>query len=360
MKRNEYVVVDIGGVSVDIAVHKQNENGTLEEMILAWGQCGDISVDYDFENFMETIGGTGIMKLFAKVNMKDYLTLLRNFEAKRFEKSRPIVRINLPSSLDTLIQKTYRGGIKEALQSSIYRNRVTYERNKLCIPLSVFKTFFQKTIDNVSMLIEEILAKTDAKDVIIIGKFAECKLIQDSLREKLKMYRIVIPPEAGLAVLKGAVYFGHIPNTKSIRFARFTYGVGINGQYGSQEDDLEKLIDKEGLPISRNDFYPLVRHGEQIKPGVEYHVVHSLKGKLEKVECELYVSDKENPTCTDEKDCKLLGKLQVNLPTEENNTQIKAGIVFDETKIIFRVRLDSGHLFETSFDLLDEKNLPNS
>lgn len=325
-------------------------------MILAWGLCGEISVDDDFEKFMETIGGKGIMKLFAKRNMKDYLTLLRTFEAKK--KSQPIVKMNVPLSLDALIQKTYGCCITEALQRTIYKDSVTFKRNMLCIQLSVFKTFFQKTINNVLKFIEEILAETDAKDVIIIGKYAESKLIQDSLLERFKTYRIFIPSEAGLAVLKGAVYFGHIPNTKSMRYARFTYGVGINGQYSSEEDDHGKQIDIEGLPISKNDFYPLVRYGQQIETGFEYDVSHSLKTKIEKVQCELYVSGQENST--DKKGSKLLGKLVVKLPSEENDTKIKEGIVFDETEIIFRVRLDSGHLFETSFDMLDENNLPNS
>lgn len=326
-------------------------------MILAWGQCGEISVDEDFEKFMDTIGGKGIMKLFAKYNMKEYLTLLRNFEAKRFEESRPIVRMNVPLSLDALIQEKYGCGIKKSLQSTMYRDRVTYEQNKLCIPRSVFKTFFQNTINNVSKFIEEILAKTDAKDVIITGRFADCKLVKDSLLERFKTYRIVIPPEAGLAVLKGAVYFGHIPNTKSMRFTRFTYGVGINELYGSEYDH-EKQIDVEKLPISKNSFYPLVRQGEQIETGVEYHMFHSLKARPNKVECELYVSGQENHT--DKKGCKLLGKLLVPLPCDENDFKIKEGIVFDEMEIIFRVGLDSGPFFERSFDILDEKNLPYS
>lgn len=121
---------------------------------------------------------------------------------------------------------------------------------------------------------------------------------------------------------------------------------------------IKKQGDIEELPLGKHEIYPLIRRGEQIESGFEYHVFHSLKTKLGKVECELYVSDQENPSCTDEKGCKLLGKMLVQLPSEENDTEIKEGIVFDETEIYFRVRLDSGHLFETSFDLLDEKNLP--
>lgn len=210
---NECVVVDIGGDSVDIAVHiKTDDNGTFEETILInRGQFTGISVDNEFEKFLETIGGKGIMNLYAEVNVKDYLTMLRNFEVKKFQALKSdIIRISIPVTLEELINQKYKGGIPEALQSTIYGNSVTFNNHKLCISNNVFNTFFQNAINNISMFIEKIVTKTDTKDIIIFGRFADCKLLKDSLLEKFKSYRIVIPPEAGLASLKGAVYFGHI------------------------------------------------------------------------------------------------------------------------------------------------------
>lgn len=58
----------------------------------------------------------------------------------------------------------------------------------------------------------------------------------------------------------------------------------------------------------------------------------------------------------DEKGCKLFGKMFVQLFFEENDIEIKEGIVFDEIEIYFCVRFDFGYLFEILFDLLDEKN----
>lgn len=151
------------------------------------------------------------MKLFAEVKMKDYLTMLRNFEVKQFEASESgIVRIYVPVTLEALINQKYRGGIPEALQSTIYGNSVTFQHHKLCISNSVFNSFFQNAINNISKFIEKILTKTDTKDIIVIGRFADCKLLKDSLLEKFNTNRIIIPPEAGLASLKGAVYFGHV------------------------------------------------------------------------------------------------------------------------------------------------------
>lgn len=312
----------------------------------------------EIEKFIETFGGKGIMKLHAEVDKEEFLTMLKTFEAKRYNQSEYIFRIHVPFTLDALIKQKYRGGIREALQRTIYKDSVTFEQSKLCISNSVYKTFFQKAINDIINFIEEILTRTDAKDIIIIGRFADCEIIKQSLLKSFKTYRIVIPTEPGLVVMKGAVYFGHISNTKSIRFARYTYGVGMKRQYRSEKNEDKKQCDIKELSLEKHGIYPLVRRGEEIKSGFEYHVSHSLKTGLGKVDCELYVSDQENPTYTDEKGCKLLGKILVQLPIEENGTEIKEGIVFDETEIIFRVRLDSGHLFETSFDLLDEKNLP--
>lgn len=312
----------------------------------------------EIEKFIETFGGKGIMKLHAEVDKEEFLTMLKTFEAKRYNQSEYIFRIHVPFTLDALIKQKYRGGIREALQRTIYKDSVTFEQSKLCISNSVYKTFFQKAINDIINFIEEILTQTDAKDIIIIGRFADCEIIKQSLLKSFKTYRIVIPTEPGLVVMKGAVYFGHISNTKSMRFACYTYGVGMKRQYRSEENEDKKQCDIKELSLEKHGIYPLVRRGEEIKSGFEYHVSHSLKTGLGKVDCELYVSDQENPTYTDEKGCKLLGKILVQLPIEENGTEIKEGIVFDETEIIFRVRLDSGHLFETSFDLLDEKNLP--
>lgn len=151
------------------------------------------------------------MKLFAEVKMKDYLTMLRNFEVKQFEASESgIVRIYVPVTLEALINQKYRGGIPEALQCTIYGNSVTFKHHKLCISNSVFNSFFQNAINNISKFIEKIPTKTDTKDIIVIGRFADYKLLKDSLLEKFNTYRIIIPPEAGLASLKGAVYFGHV------------------------------------------------------------------------------------------------------------------------------------------------------
>lgn len=257
------------GVRVDIAVHiKQDKNATVKEIVPAnGGQCGEVSVNDEFEKFIETIGGKGVMKLFAEVHLEDYLSMLRSFETKKYDnlESESFVRINVPGTLDELIKQQFSEGIPEALQRTIYRDSVTYKRNMLYIPYFVYKTFFQKAINKITKFMEEILTKTDTENIIIFGRFADCQIIQQSLLERFKTYRVVIPPDAGFAVLRGAVYFGHIENKTSIRVARYSFGVGIKGQCSSRENKDDEQIDIESLPLGQNDIHLLVRRGNEIE-----------------------------------------------------------------------------------------------
>lgn len=350
------------GGTADITVHKQTEDGTLEELYPATGgPLGGISVDAEYKELLETIGGKGILEAFAKNYMEDYLTILKEFEAKKREVSDSVVRIKIPLKFDQCVKKNIQGGLSKALLNSIYRESVTYKNNKLCLQLSEFEKLFKNAIDGIVKCVAEILAKKDfddVKDVIMVGGFSDCKLIQRALREKFKTRRFIIPDEAGLAVLKGAVYFGHLPNAISRRAARYTYGVQICRKFKPEEDPEDKKITVGGMERCKDVLHPLVKRGERIEPGREYTIVcHSLKPSQGKIECGIYVSNEVNPKFVDEKGCRLLSKVTVQLPPGVKNAEIEEIITFGETEIMFRARqLETGRLFETKFDMLDENN----
>ncbi|KAH3806717.1 hypothetical protein DPMN_135041 [Dreissena polymorpha] len=55
--------------------------------------------------------------------------------------------------------------------------------------------------------------------------FAESPYVQQSIHKALPNKRLIVPGEAGLAVLKGAVMFGHKPDITSSRVMDYTYGI---------------------------------------------------------------------------------------------------------------------------------------
>lgn len=334
----------------------------MEELLPATGgPLGGISVDGEYEKLLETIGGKGILKEFAKISMEDYLSILKEFEAKKREVSDSLVRIKVPLKFDHCMREKTAGGLSKAIQNSIYRNSVTYKNHKLCLQLSEFEKLFQNTINGIIKCVADILANKnfdDVKDIIMVGGFSDCKLIQRALREKFNTRHFIIPDEAGLAVLKGAVYFGHLPNAISRRAARYTYGIQICRKFKPGEDPEDKKVTVDGMERCKDVLHPLVKRGERIEPGCEYPVVcHSLKPSQGKIECGIYVSKDVNPKFVDEKGCRLLGKVTVQLPPGVKNAEIEEVITFGETEITFRARqLETGRLFETSFDMLNENN----
>nr|XP_034316125.1 heat shock 70 kDa protein 12B-like [Crassostrea gigas] len=374
-KGQKYMVVDLGGGTADITVHKRTADGTLEELYPATGgPLGGTSVDSEFEKIFEEIAGKDILKSFAKESMEDYLAMLRDFEAKKRDSSganesnksdgpaqETKVRIVIPLKLNNYIRERIPGGISKALQMSNYKESITYNNYKLCLKLPIFKKLFQNAIDGIIKCVADVLANKDFDDVtniIMVGGFSECKFVQAALREKFKTRDFIIPADAGLAILKGAVYFGHLPNAISRRAARYTYGIQICRKFKPGEDPEHKKITVGGMERCKDVLHPLVKRGERIEPGCEYPVVcRSLKPSQGKIECGIYVSKEVNPKFVDEKGCRLLCKVSVQLPPGVNNAEIEEIITFGETEITFRARqLETGRLFETKFDMLDENS----
>lgn len=338
----------------------------MEELIPATGgPSGGTSVDKEYEKFLEKFVGEGSMRSFAKINLEDYLNVFRDFESKKREvKNDSKLKIKIPLAFDRYVKQCKKIGIKEVLQNLQYGDLVAYKAYKLWLDPSVHLTFFQKAIDGVIKCMENIITNKKFEDVtyiILVGGFSECTVMQNALRERFKSHRFIIPMDAGLAVLKGAVYFGHLPNAISRRVTRFTYGVQICPKFKPGEHPENKKITVDKMERCKDVLHPFVKRGEQIKPGLEISTVcHSLKPQQGKVECGIYVSDRDNPKFVDEKGCRLLGKLIVTIPQSVYNAEIEEVIVFGETEITFRARqLESGKLFEAVFDMLDERFLPN-
>lgn len=215
---------------INITINEQAEDGTLEKLLPSTiDHSGGFSVKDEFEKLMENIGGKDILKSFANDNMQDYLSMLREFEAKKNELWRGNVTIKIPHSFYDFLKKRKEGGIEKALQDSIYK--VIYSKYKLRLmhpnpaECTEFYNFFQKTIQNVLNIIEQSVQETGVKVLIMVGGYADLEIFRDSLQTRFNSYRVVTctPREPELAVLKSAVYLGHFPNTKQSRVQCYIY-----------------------------------------------------------------------------------------------------------------------------------------
>ena len=75
----------------------------------------------------------------------------------------------------------------------------------------IARGWFQKPIDSTIRHISRILAEpemADVKTILLVGGFGECQLMQEAVMKAAGRRTVVIPEEAGLAVLKGPVRLG--------------------------------------------------------------------------------------------------------------------------------------------------------
>lgn len=80
------------------------------------------------------------------------------------------------------------------------------------IDIDLYQSFFDPVNEKIVHCIREILSKAEVietKVILMVGGFSECEIVQDAIRKAFPECRVVVPHQAGLDVLIGAVLFGH-------------------------------------------------------------------------------------------------------------------------------------------------------
>ncbi|XP_078326477.1 uncharacterized protein LOC111124123 isoform X3 [Crassostrea virginica] len=212
----KFMVIDIGGETTAISVHEMVSPTSMKWVIMPeeipWG--GN-RIDDAFWQFFCNLLGEGNMKRFHKENNADYLKFFRGFEVQKSKRTSGNISISIPSALSEILDNK----ISEAISSSRYKDVVLLNKKTLkCkIQFRLFKTFFKETCENIQSHLQKMWNEndlTDVQTVLLVGGFAECYTVENMMREHLKLRgkRLILPTEPGLAVLKGAIYMGHVPD----------------------------------------------------------------------------------------------------------------------------------------------------
>lgn len=363
----QYMVLDLGGGTADITVHERQYDNSLKELWPAsGGPWGGKSIDDAFTEFIEDIfvstnKDCTVLETLRQESMEDYIGLFREFETKKrsitSDKSGK-VSITLPVVLVEVAKKCAKDSVEHCLEKSKYPE-VKFSKQKLQMPAETFRKLFQPTVDGIVNLMDEILSEKSLRDVdtvLMVGGFAECELVQKAIRNKFPKKRIIVPEEAGLAVLKGAVLFGHMPKTVSARVARYTYGIQSWPMWNKDHHPVSKKVVLDGVARCKDVFFKFVERGQQVRAGHEMsQVFQALKPEESSLECSIYISTDTDPMFVDEPSCSQLGVLTVPIPSDRANTciQVEETMVFGETELLVRARdLSTNQLYEATFDCL--------
>ncbi|XP_045182072.2 heat shock 70 kDa protein 12A-like [Mercenaria mercenaria] len=357
----KYMVVDLGGGTADISVHEKNKDGTLKELHKSsGGPWGGMYVDNNYMTWLEKLFGKTALEKLKKEEMAEYFDLLREFEIKKrsvTSKTEDHIIFRISAILKEICEEEEHTSLMDKMASLQLGNKISIRRDKMKIDPAIVRSWFDEPIDNVTKHVNMLLSEPGMKGVssiILVGGFGESTYVQEKIKKAVSSKTIIVPEEAGLVVLKGAVRFGHEPDAVSARVMNFTYGIAKTVSFDDTKYSASLMEIIGGKKKVDNIFDIFVKIGDTLKHGHEVKRNY-LPGSLDETCIRIYRSTDSNPEFTTESSCKKVGQLEIE-HKEGNKLKDKefdAILIFGETELIVKARiLKSGKEFYTRINCL--------
>jgi hypothetical protein len=233
-------------------------------------------VDEEFISALKKILGEKFIKEYSKSHPEDWIRFILNFEKmKKSVNPSDKHSIRLPLSwLMAREYKTFSGkDIEEAFsQTKVEGFLLNFKNGTIDIEHNKMQEIFQQVIKNIVSLVKQVLSKERKLKkldyIFLVGGFSGNGFLQEEcLKAFSKVAPVLIPLSAQIAVLKGAVSFGHQPWKIQSRISRCTYGCQSEQLFDESKHDPTKMIEKDGVKKCIGLFKPFVYKGDEISVG---------------------------------------------------------------------------------------------
>ena len=344
-------------------MHKRKSNGCLKELCHAsGGDCGGMSIDNAFIQIMVEIIGAPLITLLKQEYPDAYLDILGEFEmikGKIEADTTGKVNFTIPyATINYLCEKHQDKTLSSMIQSLPFASKIAFKGDKMRIDADIMKSLFEKTIINIVSLVKGVLRKPAAKNVpllLLVGGFAECPLVQSAIKTNFPDKRIIIPEEAVLSVIKGAVLFGHKPDYIATRVMRLSYGTDVSVLFDPNNHEQHRKYKTYGEDRCSDIFSEIIQKNESVAVGtiVKHNYTTDIKYQST-MSIAIYGSDKEKPTYVDEDGCFLIGKARIDIPSPTREKRlVLVEYIFGNTEISITATEDLyGTICEATFTLI--------
>lgn len=351
------------GGTADIIIHQKLSKGNLKEICRAsGGDCGGISVDNSFYQIFIKLLGAPLLNIMKQEDPSAHLDIFRELEViKRTvdTTNQDKVTMAIPRAiLDDICKKHLNKDFAAVIKASAYKDSMIVRYDKLRIETDLIKNLFEEASQKIIQLIDDALNDENAGSVLVIllvGGFSDCKIIQDEIKAKFPKMRVIVPEEAGLAVLKGAVLFGHRPEQIVSRIVRYTYGVQYRPRFDPVIHDPARRIVTYGIARCIDAFDIFVRSNSEVMLGSSIRKEFSTVREFQEfVSFPVFQTIQQSPKYTDEDSCTYIGTLRLAIPNPSGRFRdLDVEFVFGHTELkVIGYDIQSGAECETVLDLI--------
>ena len=301
------------------------DKGDLRELKSASGGAwGGVGINDEFLKFMVKLFGQEIFNEFKREYMNQYFELERKFESeKRHMKlgDGNSIIIPLPSALLKKYADKVQVPLSEVLSQTTYRDGAEIIQEQLEIKSALTESFFENTMKTIVKHVKDIFSQREARNItniLMVGGFSESAIVRDRIKKEFASKTVMVPHEAGSAVLKGAVLFGHNPNIISARVCPYTYGLHTRKAFNKTRHDEKRAKTVNGKKVVDKVFDKHLEIGETvyIAEKLKQHAFYIID--RENPVWEVYKSTSKDPIYCDDKTCEHIGRLKVTLTGSAN------------------------------------------
>ena len=332
-KSDHYLVLDIGGGTVDIATHSVAAGGIIELAPSAGNDWGGTRINKEFEKFLaEFIADPGYSHYLNKANNEKYvrhMAELTNLIYSQFEAQKLLFgsgaeadtyKIEFPRSFWKMYDDAIESGSKKGYSG------ITIEDDGGVMRISPDRMakFFRPAVDGINNLLETHIKTNNLSKVIdtvyMVGGFGGCAYLRQEIEKKLRKFvpnwTACVPCHPNLAVIYGATAFRCNPGIVTKRKADATYGMGCAIVYDAsihRRDYKYWNEDKENYYCS-NLFMAFIERGDLIAYDDVYCTTYTTSKKdQQSMSFTLYSAPRRDVWYTTEDEVYVLGKLKIDM-----------------------------------------------
>lgn len=376
-----YIVIDIGGGTIDIAVHNIHSHElTGKEYVHEIKGCigsalGATVIDKQFEEFLCALDVQDYPNFFQEMrkNPKTWNQLLDNFEVSKtnFDGSTDM-RVELPGYMfesyrDEAMRQLATALTKESSPGAYIQKGSTFLR----VAKSTCLDWYRPTIDSVVEHIRSLVDEHTVKVLFVVGGFAECPILITELEGEFSDLQLVIPDFPGVAVIKGAVRYGPEPRAIASRTSHATYGVKVSEKFrdGFHNESKKYWSKKYNTYYCSDVFAVFVTKGEEVNPSPYKKTYHAMELDQTTIGFQIYATNSQSPNYVTDRGCVRIGEITVpieRLPPgatseADDHRSAEVGMDFSGTEIfITSVDNTKKHHVEKTVDYLPVPDDVNS
>ena len=339
-----HMIVDCGGGTVDIAVHRwerNTANNTLyvdEVHKVHGGPCGSFAVNKNFEIFLKELLQISESEILTSFEQQWNKLVYYDFEQTKcsFGPNDNTIMVMIPEKICRYIETTK----DTSVEALVNNGSLEWDDDEdgIVIPrdvmLSFFKPVFDQIIQHIDIVLKAAECNKSVTKIILVGGFAVNQHLHDVIHEHFPSYDLEMGKNPYLSVLFGAIKFGKNHDTIRSRIMRQTIGIETWDIFVPGYHNEKHKKEVPGKSLCTNVFTKFFEVNERISAdncGKEL-TANPASDKYNSCVIKIYSSYDEGTKYIDDISCFELGTLMVEgLPEPQSNLSREIKIRIDAT-----------------------------